>query len=103
MAAKGHALCLASGGSAAREACFDDPPAVVGSPSIELAPECLDALAQSDQAAPCPGQSRVAGHPVVVLYAHSETALGLVDADEDANLRGRCVPERVGEALLDHA
>ncbi len=29
-------MCLASGGSAAREACFHGPPAVVGPPSVEV-------------------------------------------------------------------
>src|SRR5262249_37661007 len=76
---------------------------MTGPPGVELAAEGLDALAESRQAAAGPGQCRGAVGRVAVLDAHGEAAPAVVDADDDANLRTRRVPERVREALLDHA
>ena len=79
------------------------PAALVGPPRIELASETLDALAESDQAAPGPDESRLTRWRAVVLNAYGKTTVGLVDTNHDVNLRTRCVAERIGEALLHHA
>jgi hypothetical protein len=102
--ARGGAGAYAVGGpgSASQEARLDRPPAHTGPPCVELSSERLDALAEADQAAPGAGEGRVVLRGAVVLDPYGESTPGL-DADHDANVRTWRVPERVGEALLNHA